>query len=1046
MTEEHSEPIATYRLQLNQDFRFTDAQKLVNYFSRLGITHVYASPIMRARASSTHGYDVVDPGTINPNLGDKTDLVNLVTDLRRLRLGLIVDIVPNHMAASIENPYWRDVLTYGPSSPFACWFDIDWRMPDPAMWGRVLVPVLGESRRSALEQDHLRLTWSDGRFLVHYFDHLFPVDPATIPAIVRFSWNNLEAMLEPGHPALQQIRTVLENLERLPKLTTRLRRRVTIQRDDTEQWLADFARQVMQSPAIQQWVEDAARDFGQEEAGRIRLRKLLDMQPYRLVYWRDAARTINYRRFFDINELVSIRQEDPHVFQETHASILRWLHDGLIDGLRIDHIDGLRDPLNYLQRLAESLTAQDRSQRHILIFVEKILAEHERLPCGWPVAGTTGYEFLNQVEALLVHPSGRLEIEDAYRRMLRRPVHFEEIATWGKRRVLQNDLSPQVGRLADRLLHIEAGRVRAAAGSEPQHGSTHTKSDRWNEPSAEGAATGPPRLDPNSASFERAANASSSLESPQFSGPLQQPLTKAELVDAIVEVIVALPVYRTYIDSQQCVISDADRHYLEAALAQAIQSGRAVPEAVRLLGEVLLLENRPQLSDHELNQRVSFIHRFQQLTGPAAAKGIEDTALYAYVPLVSLNEVGGEPGALQEGHCPVEQFHQANMERATAWPQTMLSVTTHDTKRTADVRARLDVLSEVPKLWTGMVRRWQQMHQTLMTPLRGKRVPDANTEYLMYQTIVGIWPAPDPAQADQLPPEAELAELRERVAEYMLKAVREAKTQTSWTRPRTDYEEGVQAFARRLLSLEEQPRIHFLVELQQFVGKIARAGYWNSLTRTLLQYTSPGSPDLYQGDELWNFALVDPDNRRPVDFELRCRLLDEVIVGTEQPEEARDAFLRELVERPEDGRIKLHLIHCALAARRDYPGLFAGARYEPLEVTGKGARHVVAFARVPPLAPANSDQMPHRPAAAVVVAPRWTLGLGPSPTGAPIGLEVWGDTELRLPEEWLGHEWSCLLTRRRHPTATSTPLRVADLLEKFPAALLISKDPPPPTS
>jgi (1->4)-alpha-D-glucan 1-alpha-D-glucosylmutase len=1033
MTDDYAEPMATYRLQLNQDFRFTDAQRLVPYMSRLGITHLYASPILRARAASTHGYDVVDPATINPNLGDKTDLVNLVTDLRRLGLGLILDIVPNHMAASIENPFWRDVLTYGPSSPFACWFDIDWRMPDREMWGRVLVPVLGESLRTTLEQDRLKLCWSDGRFLVRYFEHLYPVDPATIPAVVDFAMDKLEQLLDEDHPALLQIRTVLARLKTVPHLTTRVRRRVEINRDEIEQWLAEFARQVVQSPAIQKWAEDAAGEFSEGDAGRRRMRKLLDRQPYRLVHWRDAARAINYRRFFDINELVSIRQEDPHVFQDTHAAVFRWIEDGLIDGLRIDHIDGLRDPLTYLQRLAESVSSRDRTHRSFPIFVEKILADHEKLPCGWPVAGTSGYEFLNEVEALLVQPTGRGEIEESYRQMLRRPVRFADLATWGKRRVLRNELSPQVGRLADRLLQLERNSVRAAAtldaGSSCGAATQRVAAER---------PAGLESADEGSRSNEGMHDGTTPDEL-ERSSLLRHECTKTDLVDAIVEVIVALPVYRTYVDSIQCVISDADRHYLDQALEGAQQSGRAAPDAIRLLGEVLLLENRAQLSDHEMNQRVSFIQRFQQLTGPAAAKGIEDTALYAYVPLVSLNEVGGEPIEPEGDVCLLDQFHQANVERATTWPRTMLCVTTHDTKRTADVRARLDVLSEVPKLWTGLVRRWQQLNHPFATRFRGKRIPDANAEYLLYQTIVGIWPAPDPQQPDELPSDEELADLRERVADYILKATREAKTHTSWTHHRPEYEEGIQSFARRLLSREELGRSHFLMDLQHFVARICRPGYWNSLSRTLLQYTSPGTPDLYQGDELWNFALVDPDNRRPVDYERRARLLDEVITGAEQPEEARGTFLAGLVSNPEDGRIKLHLLRFALAARRDFPHLFASARYEPLAVTGKGARHVIAFARLPLSSSSHNVPGPPSQEAAIVVVPRWTAGLVAQPGDAPIGPDVWGDTTILLPEGFGGRSWNCLLARRMTSPASASSLRVADVLTTFPAALLVSK-------
>ena len=464
-------PMASYRLQFNRDFRFTDAQALAPYFSRLGVTHVYSSPVLRSRQSSTHGYDVVDPATINPNLGDKNDLVKLVHALKNYGLALVLDIVPNHMAASLENPYWRDVLTYGHSSPFARWFDVDWRMPDPNMWGRVLVPILGEPRTRILSQDLLKLAWDEGRFLVTYYEHVFPVDPATIPAICEFGLPELETELPADHPALDQIQEILSRLRALPRHAARVRRRVDVDRDEIEHWLAQFAQIVVHSPAVERWAEETAQRFTAGPKGRERLRKLLDAQPYRLVHWRDAARTINYRRFFDVNELISIRQEDPQVFSDTHSAVLRWIADGLVDGLRIDHIDGLRDPLGYLERLVEAVSENRSGQEPVRIFVEKILAPDESLPCGWPVAGTTGYEFLNQVEALFVARAGFAEIEQQYRKIVRKPAQFPQLAEWGKRRVLNNDLSPQVGRLADGLLRLaESHHAAAVAAAERDAG------------------------------------------------------------------------------------------------------------------------------------------------------------------------------------------------------------------------------------------------------------------------------------------------------------------------------------------------------------------------------------------------------------------------------------------------------------------------------------------------------------------------------------------------------------------------------------------------
>jgi (1->4)-alpha-D-glucan 1-alpha-D-glucosylmutase len=1031
-------PIATYRLQFNQDFRFADAQSLVPYFSRLGVTHVYASPILRARHASTHGYDVVDPKTINPDLGDKTILINLVTDLRKFGLGLILDVVPNHMAASIENPYWRDVLTYGPSSPFARWFDIKWRMPDPDMWGRVLVPVLGEPRARVLENDQLQLVWSDGRFLVKYFEHVFPVDPSTVPEICQFGLDDLKASLTGDHPALAKIAEILARLKKLPKLAGRLRRQVKIDRDETEQWLAEFAQLVVQSPRIEQWAEQTAERFGQGDDGRRRLKKFLDSQPYRLVHWRDAARTINYRRFFDINELISIRQEDPQVFEETHATVLRWVDDGLIDGLRVDHIDGLRDPLGYLQRLAKALPAVARIGGPVPVFVEKILAAGEELPSSWPVAGTTGYEFLNELEAIFISPEGFAEIERHYRDMLRRPVKFEQVATRGKRRILRNDLSPQVGRLADTLLRLAT-------------------TSKHSPPSAvKDAEFALATASPDGESLGVTDSASATLLA-------HHEPTRRDFADAIVEVITALPVYRTYVDSNSCTVNDADRRYVETALHAARESGRVAPEAIDFLGEVLLLINDGGLPQHELYERVNFVQRFQQLSGPAAAKGIEDTALYIYVPLVSLNEVGGEPwhandqSSIESGDSApspvntasrVDRLHESNIERVGTHPQSMLCVTTHDTKRTADVRARLDVLSEIPQLWSELARRWHRLNRPHQSRVGGGRAPDAETEYLIYQTVVGIWPAPAVGRSDQLPTLETLKELSARVEQYMLKAVREAKTHTSWTNNNQPYEDAVASFIRSLFMPDGVGDSRFLADVQNLVARIARPGFWNSIARTLVQFTAPGTPDLYQGDELWNFALVDPDNRRPVDYETRQILLDEIITGVEADDDARRVLIRNLVKSPEDGCIKLHVVRSALAARREHPELFSCGQYIPLAADGPAKNHLFAFARVAhkqvnssaSSSPATNDQPPH---AAIVVVPRLTTTLVSESALAPLGAEAWSDTVIQLPDQLSDRKWTCALTREQLQSSADGKLSVPDALRSFPVALLLSDVRPP---
>ncbi|WP_166819671.1 malto-oligosyltrehalose synthase [Thalassoroseus pseudoceratinae] len=961
----HSErPYATYRLQFNSSFRFEDAQKLIPYFSRLGVTHAYSSPLLRARQDSTHGYDVVDPRSVNPNIGDETAFRTFVKTLQAHGMGLVLDIVPNHMAACGENPYWENVLTYGVSSPHARWFDIDWRMPHSELWGRVLVPVLGEPLQRVLAQDQLHVYWDQGRFRIRYWENTYPIDPATVPMILQFGMPELEEQFPEGHTALTEIQSVLEELNALPNRVERGQRHVELSLDDTEDLLSQLAQTIVMSPAIQAWAVQTAERFSSGEEGQKRLRALLRAQNYRLVYWRRAARILNYRRFFDINDLISIRQEDPEVFDDTHTLIARWISEGLLDGIRIDHIDGLRDPLRYLERLRDLISEQEPNGQSVPVWVEKIVAHDEVLPADWPSAGTTGYESLNQIESLFISPEGYQAIEESYRRMLGRPVKFEQVANWGKRRILKADLSAFVGRLAD-ILHRLAQ-----------------------------------------------VNPESSV------------LREKELVEALVEFCVALPCYRTYITTDQTELSEHDRWAIETAIRGAEKRERASQESLDFLKEFLFGDTL-EMTEHDRNERLHFIEKLQQLTGPATAKGIEDTALYAYVPLISRNEVGGEPNTDLRQAIP--HFHEGNAYRAESAPRAILCVTTHDTKRTADVRARLDVLSEWPKIWFARINKWRELNRSRRSRVQDKTAPDPAAEYMFYQNLIGIWPvtaAEDGPVPISHPDVIEF--LRERMEEYMLKAVREAKVRTSWTDGNSEFESALVEFIRGAMSGKDENSRLFLDDVQTFVQRVARPGFWNSLARTLFQFTSPGTPDLYQGDELWNFALVDPDNRREVDYELRQGLLDELVTRLESSEESRQELLREMVEHPEDGRIKMHSVRETLSARRQFPNLFLDSEYQPLSFEGKHSEHLVGFART------------HGSEAVLAIAPRWTTSLTQDYLQAPLGEAVWGDTRISLPASLNGRQLDSMYTRSSLQAADDGTLRAADVFAEFPIALLVS--------
>jgi (1->4)-alpha-D-glucan 1-alpha-D-glucosylmutase len=857
-------------VQLSHEFRLDAAASIVDYLDRLGVSHLYASPILEARAGSTHCYDVVNPTRLNPELGDDDALTALAADLRSRGMGILLDIVPNHMGTSNGNVYWMDILTHGRASQYAAWFDIDWDRPGRYR-GRVVVPALDGGVESAVLSGDLRLVKDGGGVWLQYHDRRFPLAPEATP-----------------------------------------------------------------SP-------DELNRFGTDQRGRANLSALLDQQHYALIDWHLAAKYVNYRRFFDINDLIAVRVEDPAVFQATHARILSWIADGTVDGLRVDHVDGLQDPTGYLNRLRAEVQ-QRRQEHHVPIVVEKILSGAERLRPAWPVEGTTGYDFMDEVESIFIDASGFSAIDAFYRRSVIRNAHatFRDAAIRGKLEVLKSGLSPDVKRVA-----------RAFADDSKPGDATACAGD--------------------------------------------------ELRRSLVRLTAVLPVYRTYIPPSDPV-TDEDRLLIDRSAADAAtrwpQSGDQHDDCVHHVRNAMLDES----PDHDRD----FALRFQQASGAATAKGIEDTALYRYVPMVSLNEVGGTPDRPLDS--AVLTLHQANEHRARHWPRGLLAASTHDSKHSADFRSRIDVLSEIPEEWCALVTRWHRLNREHRRATGTRLSPDFNTEYLLYQTLIGIW---EPS-ADW----PSLCGIADRVDSYMRKATREAGTRTSWIQPNTQFEDAVAAFIRSLILSDAGSA--FRLELDALVERIGPAGCWNALARSVVHITAPGTPDLYQGDELWNFALVDPDNRRPVDYQLRRRLLGEIVDRTEAPA-ARADFCRELVSSPFDDRLKLHVIHSALQARRQDAQLFASG-YVPLEVSGACKAHVFAFART------NQDRI------AVVIVPRlaMTLAGGAAPVGAP----VWKDTAVLLPS-------GIPSSTRFYNVFTGAELRagsrieLALALDAFPAALLV---------
>ena len=950
-------PRATYRVQFNEDFGFVDATEIVSYLDALGVSHLYASPYTKARPGSTHGYDVVDHNALNPEVGSAAEYERMVEALHERGMGQLLDIVPNHRGIGSDNERWLDVLENGPASPNAYFFDIDWYPTNRReLYGKVLLPVLGDHYRATLENGELELSFDpeEGSFAVRYYEHLFPLDPNTYSMVLQdpSELTENEQTLE-----FESLLTAFGNLPgREETDDEKLAERVRDAAVNKGRLARLCGESVEVSEAVERCVRRANGEVGDSESFGL-LHQILEEQAYRPVYWRVASDEINYRRFFSINDLAGIRVEDERVFDETHKLVLDLLREGKVDGLRIDHPDGLYDPAGYLHRLqqeaARALNEPESAEQAIYLVVEKILAHHERLPEGWPVAGTTGYDFTNLVNGLFVDPAGEEGIERAYRRFLGRRLDFEELLYGCKQLIMRDSLASELNVLSRRLLRVSEG-------------------------------PGGRR------SFDFTINV---------------------LRDALSEVVAAFPVYRTYVTTD--FVSEEDRRHVEWAVSRARKRSAAADGTVfDFIREVLLLK----LEGPE-EYRVSaaaFVMKFQQYTGPVMAKGMEDTALYIYNRLTSLNEVGGEPDRFGVS---ASAFHHLTAERHEDWPHAMLATSTHDTKRGEDVRARINVLSELPDEWRERLVRWARINRSRRREIDGEPAPSRNDEHLLYQTLLGAWPL---GEVD----ERAMEEFRGRIKAYMEKAIREAQVHTAWIQVNQEYEEAVANFVEALLSLENNI---FLDDFIPFARRVARAGALNSLSQTLIKLTSPGVPDIYQGNDLWDLSLVDPDNRRPVDYALRR----EMLTGLKETKPGPDT-LRSLLEFSswEDGRPKLYLTWKTLELRRERPALFERGDYAPLEVIGERSDHLVAFARH------------HGEEVSITVAPRLYTKLAGAPDLLLPDPRAWSGTYAKLPQDLYSKKFRNALTGEPLDVKEldgKSSLLVEDLLRSFPVALLVSR-------
>ncbi len=827
-------PRATYRLQFTRDFGFADAARIAPYLARLGVSHVYASPYLRARPGSTHGYDIVAHDQLNPELGGAQDYARMAEAFAANGLGQILDFVPNHMGVGgADNPLWLDVLEWGPESRYAGWFDIDWEPAAGYLAEKLLIPVLGDQYGRALEDGKLVLKFDaqSGEFAVWAYDtHKLPIHPA-----------HYSSILGTGHPLLERLGdefgAIAEYRPQVGRRAQELKSELVlvVGADGTARDSLNFR---------------LARLNGEHDPARRELDALIRQQYWRASHFRVAGDDINYRRFFNINELAGLRIELPEVFEHAHQLVASLLREGALDGLRIDHIDGLLDPAEYLQRLRVLALQSDGASRPFSLYVEKILARDEELRPDWPVEGTTGYEFANLTLRLLTHPEGESALTRAFEEHTGERQPFEALVRECKIRVLRNEMASELNVLAR-----DAARVA--------------------------------RQNPRTADF-----------------------TRNLLRRAIRATIACFPVYRTYLDPRG-PLAEADRARIAEAIRCARRLERDVDPSMFDFLEALLtgdLVSAPR-SGYSRHAALRCAMKFQQLSGPVMAKGLEDTAFYRYNRLISHNEVGGEPATLSS---PIEEFHAANQRRARLSPHGMLATATHDTKRGEDVRMRLVTLAEIPEEWSRNVTLWRGFvaHES-------EALGDRNLEYLLFQTLVGTWPVP-------VLGDSELPTYKERIKAAMIKSAREARVNSSWTAPNQAFEQSLTALLDAMFASEA-----LRSELQEFALRLAEAGARNSLVQLALKLTTPGVPDIYQGTELWDLSLVDPDNRRPVDFARRETLLRETLDAWE-----RDPLetCRRLAADWHGGAIKLLMTAMLLAHRREHPQLYAQGSYVPLEL------------------------------------------------------------------------------------------------------------------
>jgi (1->4)-alpha-D-glucan 1-alpha-D-glucosylmutase len=962
-------PCSTYRLQLNQRFTFVQAAAVVAYLHELGITDCYTSPFLMAHPGSMHGYDVTDHTRFNPEIGSEEQFTEFAERLQQRGMGLVVDVVPNHMCITHpSNLWWWDVLENGPSSDYSHHFDIDWNPPKSELANKVLLPFLPDQFGLVLESQSISTLYDAGGFGLDSLGTHFPLAPRSWSPLLERALLKAKSKLPDTDGHVLELESIITAISHLPTREDTDLARVRERQREKEVIRRRVAALVEDSDVVRTSLKEVLTVINGSKGDPHSfdsLEKLLDDQAYRLSFWRVASDEINYRRFFDINDLAAIRVESPEVFAIVHRIPFELMQKSLVSGIRIDHPDGLFDPLRYFEDLQAQAPlpghpsgngSGNGARRRVYLAAEKILVGNEELRPGWAIEGTTGYGFLNLLNGVFVDTSKAGFFQRLYRKFTGWSQTYSDLIYESKRLVMQVSMSSELNVLARRLDRISEQHRRS------------------------------------------------------------RDFTLESLRDALREVTACFPVYRTYIRSDTQHPDEQDERYIRGAIKTAKRRNPATSGSVfDFIQDLLLLKDPDSIGDADRAERRLFVMRFQQLTGPVMAKGLEDTAFYRYCPLLSLNEVGGSPDKFG---VPLAYFHGKNVTRKQSWRNAMLASSTHDTKRSEDVRARLNVLSEIPAEWYRAIRAWQRLNEEKKIQVASEAVPSANEEYFLYQTLVGAWPLNSLDAAGH-------AEFVGRIHSYMEKALREAKVNTSWINPNTEYEAAFHTFLDSIL--DRATGKPFLDLFAPFQARIARVGIFNSLSQTLLKIAAPGLPDFYQGTEVWNFSLADPDNRRLVDYE---RL--QALLGKIHASESKDpaALVDRLVAEPSDGGLKLYATRCALRFRREQRALFAKGSYLPLRASGEKNKHVIAFARF------------FKGTTVLVLAGRFFAQLGTG-AGAPLGAAVWGDAEVVLRKQLPSGSYRDIFTGK-----TVAPVRrdgevvlpIAEAFSHLPIAMLVNVD------